>query len=57
MGIAIVFSLYGALLISRRVLLTRLQPIIAGLPATDERITIADVRNAAPPVVLSPLGN
>jgi hypothetical protein len=54
MGIAIVFSLYGALLISRRVLLTRLQPIIAGLPATDERITIADVRNAAPPVVLSP---
>lgn len=51
---AIVFSLYGALLISRRVLLARLQPIIAGLPATDERITIADVRNAAPPVVLSP---
>jgi hypothetical protein len=50
---AIIFSLYGALLISRRVLLARLQPIIAGLPATDERITIEDVRNAAPPVVLS----
>jgi hypothetical protein len=48
------FSLYGALLISRRVLLVRLHPIIARLPATDERITIADVRNAAPRVVLSP---
>jgi hypothetical protein len=51
---AIVFSLYGASLICRRVLLARLKPIIAGLPPTDERITTADVRKAAPPVVLSP---
>jgi hypothetical protein len=52
---AVIFSLYGALFISRRVLLSRLQCIIAGLPTTDERITKADVRSAMPPVVLSPI--
>jgi hypothetical protein len=52
-AISVVFSLYGALLISRRVLLSRLRPITAGLPTTDERITRADVRSTAPPVVLS----
>lgn len=51
---SVVFSLYGALLISRRVLLSRLRPIIAGLPTTDERITSADMRNRTPAVVLSP---
>ena len=53
-GISVVFSLYGALFISRRVLLSRLQPIIAGLPTTDEQITRADLRITTPPVVLSP---
>ena len=51
---SVVFSLYGALIISRRVLLSRLRPIIAGLPTTDERITIADMRTTTPRVVLSP---
>src|SRR4051794_37420194 len=51
---SVVFSLYGALFISRRVLLSRLRPITAGLPKTDERITKADMRSTAPPVVLSP---
>ena len=51
---SVVFSLYGALFISRCVLLSRLRPITAGLPTTDERITIADMRTTTPPVVLSP---
>jgi hypothetical protein len=51
---SVVFSLYGALFISRRVLLSRFRPITAGLPTTDERITRADVRSTTPPVVLSP---
>jgi hypothetical protein len=53
-GVSVVFSLYGALFISRRVLLSRLQSIIAGLPTTDERITRADLRITTPPTVLSP---
>ena len=52
-AISVVFSLYGALFISRCVLLSRLRPITAGLPTTEERITRADVRRTAPPVVLS----
>ena len=51
---SVVFSLYGALFISRRVLLSRLRPIIAGLPITDEQITRADMRATMPAVVLSP---
>jgi hypothetical protein len=51
---SVVFALYGALFISRRVLLSRLRPITAGLPTTDERITIADMRTTTPPVILSP---
>jgi hypothetical protein len=51
---SIIFSLYGALFISRRVLMSRLRPITAGLPTTDERITRADRRTTAPAVVLSP---
>ena len=51
---SVVFSLYGALFISRRVLLYRLRPITAGLPTTDERITRADMRTTTPAVVLSP---
>jgi hypothetical protein len=53
-GVSVVFSFYGALFISRRVLLSRLQSIIAGLPTTDERITRADLRITTPPTVLSP---
>ena len=53
-AISVVISLYGALLISRRVLLSRLQPIIAGLPTTDEQITIAYMRATRPQVLLSP---
>ena len=45
---SIIFSLYGALFISRRVLMSRLRPITAGLPTTDERITRGDRRNTAP---------
>lgn len=52
---SVVFSLYGALLASRRVLLSRLRPVIAGLPTTDEKITSADMRNTTPAVVLSPI--
>ena len=48
---SVLLSIYGALLISRRVLLARLRPVVAGLPRTDERITRADT---TPPVVLSP---
>jgi len=51
---SVVFSLYGALFISRRVLLSRLRPVLAGLPKTDERITSADIRGSTPPAVLSP---
>jgi hypothetical protein len=51
---SIVLSLYGALFISRRVLLSRLRPITAGLPTSDERITRADMRTTTPSVVLSP---
>ena len=50
---SIIFSLYGALFISRRVLLSRLRPITAGLPTSDERITRADMRTTTPAVVLS----
>jgi hypothetical protein len=53
-AIGVIVSLYGALLISRRVLLSRLRPITAGLPTTEERITITDMRSASSPVVLSP---
>ena len=49
----IVLSLYGALFISRRVLLSRLRPITDGLPTTDERVLLADMRTTAAPVVLS----
>jgi hypothetical protein len=52
--VALISSLYAALLISRRVLSRRLQPILAILPGTNERITKADTRQAGPPVVLSP---
>jgi hypothetical protein len=51
---SVIFSLYGALLISRRVLLSRLRSITAGLPTTAERITRADIRTTTPAVVLSP---
>jgi hypothetical protein len=53
-GSSVLLALYGALFISRRVLLSRLRPIIGGLPTTDERITRADTRSTTPPVVLSP---
>jgi hypothetical protein len=56
--IALMFSLYAGFLISRQVLLSKLRPILAGLPTTDERITLAEIRaefgRATPPVVLSP---
>ena len=51
---SILLALYGALFISRRVLLSRLRPIIGGLPTSDERITKADMRSTTPPGVLSP---
>jgi hypothetical protein len=51
---SVLFSLYGALFISRRVLLSRLAPVIAQLPTTEERIARADMRRTTPPVVLSP---
>src|ERR1700737_1387888 len=51
---SVVFSLYGALFISRRVLLSRLRPITAGLPKTNERITRADMRATTPAVALAP---
>jgi hypothetical protein len=51
---SILLALYGALFISRRVLLPRLRPIIGGVPTTDERITRADMPSTTPPVVLSP---
>jgi hypothetical protein len=53
-GVALISSLYAALLISRQVLSRRLQPVLATLPGTNERITKADMRQAVPPVVLSP---
>ena len=53
-GISVLVALYGALFISRRVLLSRLRPITAGLPTTDEQIETADIRSRTPPVVLSP---
>jgi len=53
-SISVLIALYGALFISRRVLLSRLRPIIGGLPTSDERITKADMRSTTPPVVLSP---
>jgi hypothetical protein len=56
---SVLLALYGALFISRAVLLSRLRPILAGLPTTNERITTADIRSITarstnPPVVLSP---
>jgi hypothetical protein len=51
---SVLLALYGALFISRRVLLSRLRPIIVELPTTDERITRSDIRSKTPPVVLSP---
>ena len=51
---SVLLSIYGALFISRRVLLSRLRPVLAGLPKTDERITSADIRGSTPPAVLSP---
>jgi len=53
-SMSILLALYGALFISRRVLLSRLRPIIGGVPTTDERITRADMPSTTPPVVLSP---
>ena len=53
-SISVLIALYGALFISRRVLLSRLRPIIGGLPTSDERITKADMRSTTPPGVLSP---
>jgi hypothetical protein len=53
-SMSILPALYGALFISRRVLLSRLQPIIGRVPTTEERITRADIRSTTPPVVLSP---
>jgi hypothetical protein len=47
--VALISSLYAALLISRQVLSSRLQPILAVLPTTNERITRQTI-----PVVLSP---
>jgi uncharacterized protein YneF (UPF0154 family) len=52
-SMSVLLALYGALFISRRVLLSRLRPIIGGLPTTNERITRADIRIKTPPVVLS----
>jgi hypothetical protein len=52
--VALISSLYAALLISRQVLSRRLQPVLAILPGTNERITKADMRQKVPPVVLSP---
>jgi hypothetical protein len=53
-SMSVLLALYGALFISRRVLLSRLRPIIGELPSTDERITRADIRSTTPRVVLSP---
>ena len=53
-SMSILLALYDALFISRRVLLSRLRPIIGGVPTTDERITRADMPSTTPPVVLSP---
>jgi hypothetical protein len=53
-GSSVLLALYGALSTSRSVLSSRLRPIIAGLPTTDERITKEDIRSKTPPVVLSP---
>jgi hypothetical protein len=53
-SMSVLLALYGALFISRRVLLSQLRPIIDELPTTDERITRADMRTTTPPVVLSP---
>jgi hypothetical protein len=53
-GSSVLLALYGALLISRGVLSSRLRPITAGLPTTNERITKEDLRSKTPPVVLSP---
>jgi hypothetical protein len=39
--------LYAALLMSTRPTVRRLQPLLAGLPPTDRRITAADLRQAA----------
>jgi hypothetical protein len=53
-GSSVLLALYGALSTSRSVLSSRVRPIIAGLPTTDERITKEDIRSKTPPVVLSP---
>jgi hypothetical protein len=47
--VALISSLYAALLLSRQVLSSRLRPILAVLPVTNERITRQPI-----PVVLSP---
>jgi hypothetical protein len=56
--IALMFSLYAAFLISRQVLLSKLRPILAGLPTTNERVTISEmreeIRRAKPTLTLSP---
>jgi hypothetical protein len=52
--IAILFSIYLGLLISRQILLRRLRPILIGLPTTNERATIAEIREALPKATLSP---
>jgi hypothetical protein len=51
---SVLLALFGALFLSRRVLLSRLRPVLAGLPRTDERITSADIGSSTPRVVLSP---
>jgi hypothetical protein len=53
-AITVLLSLYGALFISRRVLLSRLHPILGGLPTTEERITRADKLSKTDAVALSP---
>jgi hypothetical protein len=52
--IAILFSIYLGLLISRQILLRKLRPILIGLPTTSERATIAEIREALPKATLSP---
>ena len=57
--IVLIFSNYPALLISRHLLLRRLDPVLATLPPTNERITFVEEREAiakaATRVTLSPV--
>jgi tetratricopeptide (TPR) repeat protein len=42
----ILLLLYGALLVATRLRIRKLQPLLAGVPLTDQRITSADMRQA-----------